>query len=242
MWEALKVYKQLDKKQINPTFKKLGPAILTELCQYKIEQTHSVIKLFREVNQLEQSVFIEKGRGDYWLDVSTCIKPVDFYRRHKFTMVNVVPLGDIMNNHRRTSYPLTEEWKELAVFLAARIKNEIEQYFERHDTYEKIMAARENIESQAHPLNNKYELLIFAAIRTNNKSLLLKYLDKKISSPVYGITHSEFLKSGDRAIDGETLLQRIKTLAEMGDFASIEQEITSTSTSSRTNDRSDTPD
>jgi hypothetical protein len=225
MWEERKVYKQLDKKEINPTFKKLGTAILAELYNYRIEQTQSVIKLFRETKQLEQSIFIEKDKGTYTLKVNTCIKPVDFYRRHKFTMSNIVPLGDIMNNYRRTFYPLTQEWKELAIFLAARIKNEIEQYFEKCNTYEKIIAGRESLEIKANQLNNTYGLLIYAAIKTNNKPLLLQYLDKAPRFPISTITQSEYLKPSDIEIDQTVFLQRIRTFAERGDFASIELEI-----------------
>ena len=120
MWQDLKVYRQLNKKDINFTFKKFGIEILSKLDNYLIEQTSSMIKLFRNVNQLEQAVFIEKSTGSYDLKVRVCIKPIDFYLRHKFTMINIVPLGDIMNNHRRTSYPLTQEWQELAIFITQR--------------------------------------------------------------------------------------------------------------------------
>ena len=132
MWEDLKVYKQLDKADINPTFKKFGNTLISLLDGYSIDQTASLIKLFRQVNQLEQAVFIEKDKGSYNLKVKTSIKPVDFYRGHKFTMLNIVPLGDIMNNHRRTSYPLTQEWNDLALYLATRIKTEIEHNIQKY--------------------------------------------------------------------------------------------------------------
>ena len=227
MWEELKVYKQLDKKDINPAFKKFGQELMSYLDGYTIDQTNSIIKLSRHINQLEQSIFIEKHPGSYDLKVRTCIKPVDFYRRHKFTMINIVPLGDIMNNHRRTSYPLTQEWKDLAVYLAARIRSEIDVYFQKYNSYEKIIDNRKKIEPKDFGLDNKYELLIYAAIRTKNKSLLNLYLDKKLSRPVMQISHSEYLKPNDREIDEGGLLQRIRSFAQIGDFAGIENEIAS---------------
>jgi hypothetical protein len=103
MWEELEIYKQLGKKDINPTFKKFGVAIISHVNGYSLAQTNSLIKLSRHVNQLEQAIFIEKAKGDYNIEVRTSIKPIDFYRQHKFTMLNIVTLGDILNNHRRTS-------------------------------------------------------------------------------------------------------------------------------------------
>lgn len=225
MWEDLKVYKQLDKKEINLTFKKFGNAILAELDNYEINQTSSLIKLSRQVNELEQSIIIQKGAGSYQLKVHICIKPIDFYKRHKFTMVNMVPLGDIMNNYRRTSYPLTQEWNDLAVFLAVKIKSEIEQHFQKYNSYEKIIDRRKEIEPKDFAIDNKYELLIYAAIRTRNKSLLLEYLDKKISRPGMLVSQSEYLKPDDQEINEVDFLQRIKTLAQNGDFITIEKEI-----------------
>src|SRR5262245_54484096 len=131
MWEELKVYKQLDKGDINQTFKKFGNTLVSLIEGYSIDQTTSIIKLFRQVNQLEQAIFIEKDKASYNLKVNTSIKPVDFYRRHKFTMLNIVPLGDIMNNYRKTFYPLTQEWNDLAIYLATRIKTEVEHYFQK---------------------------------------------------------------------------------------------------------------
>lgn len=225
MWEELKVYKQLDKKEINPTFKKFGNIILANLNNYEINQTSTLIKLSRQINQLEQSIIIQKGSGSYHLKVHTCIKPVDFYKRHKFTMVNIVPLGDIMNNYRRTSYPLTREWNDLAFFLAAKIKNEIEQHFQKYDSYEKIIDRRKEIEPQNFAIDNKYELLIYASIKTRNRSLLLEYLDKKMSRPGMLVSQSEYLKPDDREINEIDFLHRIKTFAQNGDFEAIEKEI-----------------
>jgi len=225
MWEDLKVYKQLDKADINPTFKKFGNTLISLLDGYSIDQTASLIKLFRQVNQLEQAVFIEKDKGSYNLKVKTSIKPVDFYRGHKFTMLNIVPLGDIMNNHRRTSYPLTQEWNDLALYLATRIKTEIEHYFQKYNSYDKIIDRRKEIEPKDFGLDNKYELLIYAAIKTKKKELLNQYLDKKMSRPVMRITQSEYLKPDNQEIDEKSFLDRLKSFALTGDFINIEKEI-----------------
>jgi len=225
MWEELKVYKQLDKADINSTFKKFGSTLVSFIDGYSIDQTASLIKLSRQVNQLEQAVFIEKDKGLYNLKVRTSIKPVDFYRRHKFTMLNIVPLGDIMINHRRTSYPLTQEWNDLAIYLATRIKTEIENYFQTYSSYDKIIDKRKEVEPKNFGLDNKYELLIYAAIRTKKKELLNQYLDKKISRPVMGITQSEYLKPDNKEIDEKFFLDRLKSLALTGDFINIEKEI-----------------
>ena len=225
MWEELKVYKQLDKANINPTFKKLGSILVSLIDGYSIDQTTSLIKLSRQINQLEQAVFIEKDKGSYNLKVRTSIKPIDFYRRHKFTMLNIVPLGDIMNNHRRTSYPLTQEWNQLAVYLATRIKKEVENYFLTYNSYDKIIDRRKEVEPQDFGLDNKYELLIYAAIKTKKKDLLNQYLDKKISRPVMGITQSEYLKPANKEIDEKSFLDRLKSFALTGDFTNIEKEI-----------------
>lgn len=212
MWEDLKVYKQLDKADINPTFKKFGNTLISLLDGYSIDQTASLIKLFRQVNQLEQAVFIEKDKGSYNLKVKTSIKPVDFYRGHKFTMLNIVPLGDIMNNHRRTSYPLTQEWNDLALYLATRIKTEIEHYFQKYNSYDKIIDRRKEIEPKDFGLDNKYELLIYAAIKTKKKELLNQYLDKKMSRPVMGITQSEYLKPDNQEIDEKKFFRPFKVI------------------------------
>ncbi|MEO7485695.1 MAG: hypothetical protein ABIU77_01285 [Ferruginibacter sp.] len=225
MWEELKAYKQLDKKDINPSFKKFGKALLSLIDGYSVDQANSVIKVSRQVNQLEQAIFIEKERSFYNLTVKTAIKPVDFYRSHKFTMINIVALGDIMNNHRRTTYPLTQEWNELAIYLATIIKTEIENYFEKYNSYDKIIDNRKNIEPKNFGLDNKYELLIYAAIKTKNTSLLNLYLSKKSSRPVMQISQSEYLKPGKNEIDEIPFLNRIKALAQIGDFESIENEI-----------------
>ncbi|MBE9462191.1 hypothetical protein ACFP1I_13210 [Dyadobacter subterraneus] len=226
MWEELKVYQQLDKKEINASFKKFGLKILSELEDYKIDQTSSMIKLYRNVNQLEQAVFIEKLTGSYNLKVLTCIKPADLYLHHKFTMINIVSLGDIMTNHRRTSYPLTQEWQDLATFIADRIKIEIENYFSKYDSFDKIISNRKDIEPKNSGLDNKYELLIYAAIRTKNKTLLDFYIDKKLSRPVMQISKSEYLKPENRQIDEVEFLSKIKKLAYENDFDGIEALIT----------------
>lgn len=138
---------------------------------YSIDQAASLIKLSRQVHQLEQTVSIEKDKGSYYLKVRTSIKPVDFYRRHRFTMLNIVSLGDIMNNHRRTSYPLTQEWNDLAIYLEIRIKTDVENYFQTYNSYDKIIERRKEIESKSFGLDNKYELLIYAAIKTKKRPL-----------------------------------------------------------------------
>ncbi|WP_316787678.1 hypothetical protein [Pedobacter frigoris] len=225
MWEKLTIYRQLDKKDINKIFKNFGLTLLSLLEGYIINQTSSVIKISRQVGQLEQAIFIERNTGGYTLNVSTSIKPIDFYKQHKFTMVNIVPLGEIMNNHRRTSYPLTQEWNELAVFLAARINTEVESYFEKYNSFNKIIDKRKDMEPKNFSLDNKYELLIYAAIRTKNKSLLNFYLDKKLSRTVTRISQSEYLKPNNNEIDEVAFLTKLKTLAQDGDFISIEDEI-----------------
>lgn len=225
MWENLTVYRQLDKIDINPTFKKFGTTLLSLTEGFQLNQTTSIIKLSREFNQLEQAVFIEKDKGSYNLKVKTSIKPVDFYRKHKFTMLNIVPLGDILNNHRRTSFPLTKEWNALAVYLATRIGKEIESYFHMYSSYEKIIDRRKEIEPKDFGLDNKYELLIYAAIRTKEKELLNQYLDKKMDRSVMAISHSEYLKPNSEEIDEKSFLERLKALALKEDFTNIEKEI-----------------
>lgn len=225
MWEELEIYKKLDKAEINPTFKKLGTTLLSLTNGFKLDQTSSIIKLSREVNHLEQAIFIEKDKGTNNLNVKTSLKPVDFYRKHKYTMVNIVPLGDILNNYRRTFYPLTQEWNELAVYLATRIQTEINKYFETYGTYEKIITRRKEVEPKDFGLHNKYELLIYASIRTKNQALLIQYLDKKMSNPAARISLNEYLKPENNEMDEMAFLQNIKTLALTGDFQSIEKEI-----------------
>lgn len=227
MWEELKIYKQLEKKDINSTFRQFGKSIISFLDGYTIDQTDSIIKISRQVNLLEQSIFIEKDSGSYNLEVNTCIKPIDFYKKHKFSMINIVPLGEILNNFRRTFYPLTNEWNDLAFFLSSKIKNEIENYFQKYNSYQKIIERNKEIEPKDFGLYNKYELLIYAAIRTKNKSLLLAYLDKKISRPVMRITKSEYIKSNNQEIDEKEFLEKIKTFAQIGNYSSIETEIAS---------------
>jgi hypothetical protein len=140
-------------------------------------------------------------------------------------MLNIVSLGDIMSNYRRTFYPLTQEWNDLAVYLATIIKTEIEDYFQTYNSYDKIINKREEIELKNFGLDNKYELLIYAAIKTKKKDLLNLYLDKKISRPVMGITQSERLKPESQEIDERSFLQCIKSFALTGDFTGIEAEI-----------------
>ena len=44
MWEELKVNRQLDKADINPTLKKFGNTLVSLIDGYSIEETVSVIK------------------------------------------------------------------------------------------------------------------------------------------------------------------------------------------------------
>jgi hypothetical protein len=141
-------------------------------------------------------------------------------------MLNIVPLGDIMDNYRKTNYPLTQEWNDLAVYLATKIKTEVEHYFQKYNSYDKIIDKRKDIESKDLELNNKYELLIYAAIKTKKKDLLNQYLDKKISQPMpMTITYSEYLKPSKQEIDEKSFLARLKSFALTGDFINIENEI-----------------
>ncbi|MFM7852767.1 MAG: hypothetical protein ACKO96_12840, partial [Flammeovirgaceae bacterium] len=93
-------------------------------------------------------------------------------------MTNIVPLGDIMGKYRRTFYPITEEWFELADYLTRKIRHEIERYFSEFDTFDKIIKNRKKIEPVDFGLDNKYELLIYAAIKTENAELLSQYIDR----------------------------------------------------------------
>lgn len=225
MWEELIVYRQLDKKDINPTFKKFGKLLNSLVEGYSMEQTYSVLKLYRHVNELEQAIFIEKRAGTYDLTVRTTIKPLNFYRQHKFAMVNIVPLGNIMNNYRRSFYPLTQEWNDLADFLARKIKGEIEFYFEKYDSFDKIIKRRKDIEPKDFAYESKYDLLIYASVKTKEKSLLINYIDKWLSEPIRQISHSEYLKTSDKPVDAVSIFKRIKISAKTGDFEAIENEM-----------------
>jgi hypothetical protein len=227
MWEQLIVYKQLEKTEINPTFKKLGEEMVMQLQGYKLEQTSTIIKLYRVVNHFEQAVFIEKSRGGYDLEVSSAIKPVDFYLKHKFNRLNIVPLGTIMGNYKKSFYPLTKEWMELAQYLASRIQNEIEIYFERLNTYEKIIYKRLELEEFTDKnWNNGYYLLAYAALRTRNPHLLKYYFNKQFDLPM-NITLSEYLKGYKLNFDLGQFSLRLKALADKGDFDTIENELAS---------------
>ncbi|MBS1613965.1 MAG: hypothetical protein JST49_14170 [Bacteroidetes bacterium] len=225
MWEELIVYRQLDKKDINPTFKKFGKLLNTLVEDYSIEQTYSVLKLYRYVNELEQAIFIEKRAGTYDLTVRTTIKPLNFYRHHKFTMVNIVPLGNIMNNYRRSFYPLTQEWSDLADFLARKIKGEIEHYFEQYNSYDKIIKRRKDIEPKDFAYESKYDLLIYAAAKTKEKSLLINYIDKWLNEPIRRVNQVEYLNPSSNPADTAIILKRIKALAQVGNFTAIETEL-----------------
>jgi len=223
MWEKLTVYRPLDKKLVNQAFKDFGRELAKLLPDYTIEQTSSVIKVYRFRNRLEQSIFIEKSKGGVDLQVRVCIKPEIFFKKHKFTMINIVPLGEILGMYRRSFYPLTEEWIDLAIYLSKRIQNEVERYFAKFDTYEKIIRQRKDIEPKNIDFENKYELLIYAAFKTFNIDSLMKYLDKKRESTAMQITHTEFLKSEENEIDQEVFFSKIKVLALEKKFKEIEE-------------------
>lgn len=112
----------------------------------------------------------------------------------------------------------------LTVYLANIIKTEIEAYFQKFDSFEKIIDRRDDIDARDLRFNNSYELLIYASLRTKEQSLLNLYLEKKLSRPVTIITHSECLEPG-KEIDETAFLSSLKLLAKNGDFAGIENEI-----------------
>lgn len=223
MWEQLTVYRPLDKKEINSAFKKFSHELTNQLGDFAVERTNSVIKLYRHRNNLEQSIFIEKHISPDKLQIRVCIKPTDFYKIHKFTMVNIVPLGDILGHYRKSFYPLTEEWSELASYLSGQIRHEVEKYYAKFDSYEKIIKLRKEIEPRDFGLENKYELLIFAAIKTKNSELLTLYIDKKLKWPPMQITKAEYLKADRDEIDEIEFLNKVKDLGRENKFAEIEE-------------------
>lgn len=222
MWEQLTVYRPLDKKEINSAFKKFGQELTNQLSDFVVDQTNSVIKLYRLRNNLEQCIFIEKHISPDKLQVRVCIKPTDFYKKHKFTMVNIVPLGDIMGQYRKSFYPLTEEWFDLAVYLSERIKHDVEKYFAKFDSFDKIIKLRKEIEPKDFGLDNKYELLIFAAIKTRNSELLTVYIDKKLERPTMQITKAEYLKADKDEINEVEFLIKVKDFGQQNKFDEIE--------------------
>ena len=117
MWEKLKVYHQLDTKDIPSTFRALGSIIAEGLSDsgFVLTSTSSTIKLFKEDNDLEFSVFLLREKGGYYFDVKTSIKPVHFHHKHKFTMTNIKTLGEVLDNYRRNRFPLTKEFELLVV-------------------------------------------------------------------------------------------------------------------------------
>jgi hypothetical protein len=226
MWEELKVYRPLDKKDINSIFKKFGQEVKKRLTDHSLEQTNSIIKIYRLRNNIEQGIFIEKHVKPDNLQVRVSLKPVDFYKKHKFTMVNIIALGDIMGQYRKSFYPLTEEWQDLAIYLSERIKNEIEKYFDKYDTYEKIIRQRAEIEKKDLGLNNN-ELLIYAAIKTGNFDLLEKYIDKKLQMPTMQITRAEFLKPDKNEINEVEFLNKIRDFGKQRKLQEIDDLIKS---------------
>jgi hypothetical protein len=107
--------------------------------------------------------------------------------------------------------------------LSERIKTEVEKYFVKFDSYEKIIDHRKQIEPKDFRPDNKYEFLIFAAIKTRNSALLTKYVDKKLFRPTMRITKAEFLKAEKREIDEVEFLQEIRELGKSSRFADIEE-------------------
>ena len=222
-WEQLKVYHSLDKKDISPTFKKFGDIFKAKLNGYSVEQTGSMLKVSKICNQLEQAIFIEKSLGNS-LEVIVCIKPVDFYKLHKFTMIFPIGLGEILNNHRRTHFPLTKEWEILADYLIERINNEIGAHFEKYNSYSKIIQNRFEIEpEEKRILSNRYELLIYAAIKVRNKDLLERYLKYKIENSAMRISKSEYLKPHPKEINEDEFLNTILKLTKDNDFEKIDK-------------------
>jgi hypothetical protein len=223
MWEQLTVYRPLGKKEINSTFKKFSEELTKQLSDFAIERTNSVIKLYRLRNGLEQGIFIEKHISPDKLQIRICIKPTDFYKAHKFTMVNIVPLGDVLGHSRKSFYPLTEEWSELATYLSKTIRLDVEKYFFKFDSYDKIIKRRKEIEPKDNGLDNKYELLIFAAIKTRNSDLLSSYIDKKLKRSTMQITKAEYLTPVKEEIDEVIFLTKVKDLGLESKFDEIDE-------------------
>jgi hypothetical protein len=136
-------------------------------------------------------------------------------------MLNIVSLGDIMGKYRRSFYPISEEWLELADYLTRKIKNEIENYFHEFDTFDKIIKNRKKIEPVDFGLHNKYELLIYAAIKTRNAELLSEYIDRKLARPTMQISKAEFLKPDKDGLNEVEFLTKIKELGLQSKFEDI---------------------
>lgn len=224
MWEELEIYHQLDKKEIPKAFKFFGQLILENLkdSDYKIVSTTSTIKLFKEKNNLEFSVFLLRTKGDNYIQVNTCIKPIDYIHKHKFTMLNIVSLGQILNNFRRNSFPLTKEYQLLSIYLAKIIDTKVESYFNQFNNWQKIIENKSEIEPK-HFGDNKYGLLIYAAIWTKDKKLLINYIDKYLESPVRIITQSEYLKPDQQEINENDFYKQIRALANEDKFLEIQE-------------------
>ncbi len=107
---------------------------------------------------------------------------------------------------------MTQEWLELADYLVRRVENEMESYFKEFDTFDKIIKQRTKIEPRDFGLNNKYELLIYAAIKTGNSKLLSQYIDKKLERPTMNISKAEYLKPEKDEISEVEFLTKIKEL------------------------------
>lgn len=228
MWEELKAYHQLDKKDIPKTFKTFGKIVADGLSSYGFSATGttSTVKIFKEINNLEFSIFLLRQKGGYNFDVKTSIKPVHFIHSHKFTMTNIKPLGEILDNHRCNSFPLTKEYDMLAEYLIKNIKTKVQNYFDQYDTWQKIMKNRKRIEPKDFGLDNKYDLLIYASIWMKERRKLIKYIDKKLEQPARSITQSEYLKASIEEVNEIEFYAEIKELAKKSDFIKIQGIIT----------------
>lgn len=224
MWEKLTVYHALDKKEIGKCFKLLGNRILENLYSegFSIISTTSTIKIFKVENEIEFSVFLLRQKGGANIDVKTCIKPFHFLHKHKFTMTNIVSLGAIVDNHRQDSFPLTQEYEMLADHILLTIKNSVVPYFEKYNSWKKIIKNRRKIDSLESSLNNSLDLLIYAAIWTKERRKLLKYLNRKLERSGRIITQAEFFQSSEGETDEIEFYKKIKDLAERKNISEIQ--------------------
>ncbi|MGB4974813.1 MAG: hypothetical protein WBO32_19245, partial [Cyclobacteriaceae bacterium] len=112
---------------------------------------------------------------------------------------------------------------DLAIYLSERIKLDVERYFAKFDSYEKIIKLRKEIEPKDFGLDNKYELLIYAAIKTRNSDLLTVYIDKKLERTTKQITNSEYLKEEKDEIDEVDFLVKVKGFGQKNKFDDIDE-------------------
>ncbi len=88
------------------------------------------------------------------------------------------------------------------------------------------MKNRKKIEPKSVGIDNKYDLLIYASIWTENRKRLLEYIDKKLERPVRQITQAEYLKPIKGEANEMEFYSKIKELAKRGDFSKIQKLIT----------------